>query len=393
MRFQAELGTEERRPHEESPRMIPSAVIGRHLTELDTPALCIDLERMEGNIRAMAGTHAQAGKHWRPHAKCHKSPAIAHQQIRAGGIGVTVAKVSEAEVFIQAGIPDVLIANMVVGRQKLERLAGLCRMGNPIVAVDHFAQAEALSEVCGQFGVRCRVILEINIGLNRVGVRPGHDTQDLSRGVSKLPHVDLVGVMGYEGHLLTIKDDAEKRDKIGSAMAILGETADRFKRDGLCADIVSASGTGSYQLTVNSPHLTETQAGGGTFADPFYLEQCSVTGLAPALMVIATVVSRPTLERAVLDSGRKTIHPDIYPPQVVGIAGGRKLSDATNPVLSAEHLTLELGPDSQNLVIGDKVILIPGYCDHTNVLHNFFYGVRNEVVECVWPLTARGCIQ
>ena len=363
------------------------------MADLDTPALCIDLDRMEANIRAMAATHARAGKQWRPHAKCHKSPAVAHQQLRAGAIGVTVAKVSEAEVFIQAGIPDVLIANMVVGRQKLERLAGLCRMGTPIVAVDHYAQAEALSEMCGRLGVRCRVILEVNIGLHRVGVRPGHDTQDLSRGVAGLPHVDLVVVMGYEGHLLTIADEAEKRDKIASAMAILGDTAERFQRDGLCADIISASGTGSYQITVDSPHITETQAGGGTFADPFYLEKCGVTGLEPALMVIATVVSRPTLERAVLDSGRKSIHPDIYLPQVVGVAGGRKLTDAVNPVLSAEHLTLELGPDSQNLVIGDKVILIPGYCDHTNVLHNFFYGVRNEIVECVWPLTARGCIQ
>lgn len=373
--------------------MIPSAVIGRHLAELDTPALCIELDRMEANIRAMAGAHAQAGKSWRPHAKCHKSPAIAHQQLRVGAIGVTVAKVSEAEVFIHAGIPDVLIANMVVGRQKLERLAGLCRMGTPIVAVDHFAQAEALSDVCGRLGVRCRVILEVNLGLHRVGVRPGHDTQDLSRGVAGLAHVDLVGVMGYEGHLLTIADEAEKREKIASAMAILGETSDRFQRDGLCADIVSASGTGSYQITVHSPHITETQAGGGIFADPFYIEKCGVTGLAPALMVIATVVSRPTLERAVLDSGRKSIHPDIYPPRVVGVAGGRRLTDAVNPILSAEHLALELGPDSQNLVIGDKVILIPGYCDHTNVLHNFFYGVRNEVVECIWPLTARGCIQ
>lgn len=373
--------------------MIPSAVIGRHLSELDTPALCIDLDRMEANIHVMASAHQRSSKHWRPHAKCHKSPAVAHQQIRAGAIGVTVAKVSEAEVYMQAGIPDVLIANMVVGEQKLNRLAGLCRMGTPILAVDHFAQAEALNQVCGRHGVRCRVILEINIGLNRVGVRPGPDTQDLARGVAKLPHIDLVGIMGYEGHLLTIADDSEKRKQIGTAMTILGENADRMRRDGLCCDIVSASGTGSYQLTIESPHITETQAGGGTFADPFYLEKCGVTGLEPALMVIASVGSRPTLERAVLDSGRKSIHPDIYPPQVVRIAGGRRLNDATNPVLSAEHLTLDLGPESQNLKIADKVVLIPGYCDHTNVLHNFFYGIRNDVVECVWPLTARGCIQ
>ena len=306
---------------------------------------------------------------------------------------MTVAKVSEAEVYVQAGIRDVLVANMVVGQQKLQRLAGLCRMAEMIVAVDHYAQAEALSQVCGQAGVRCRVILEVNIGLHRVGVRPGPDTRDLARGVATLPYIDLVGIMGYEGHLLTIADDAEKRKQLATAMAILGENADQMRRDGLSCDIVSASGTGSYQITVDSPHITETQAGGGTFADPFYLEECGVTGLEPALQLIATVVSRPTLERAVLDSGRKSLHPDIYPPTIVGIAGGRWLSDARNPVLSAEHLTLELGPESQDLKIGDKVVLIPGYCDHTNVLHDFFYGVRNEVVECVWPLTARGCIQ
>ena len=373
--------------------MIPSAVIGRHLSELDTPALCIDLDRMEENIQAMATAHKQGGKQWRPHAKCHKSPAVAHQQIAAGAIGVTVAKVSEAEVYIQSGIRDVLIANMVVGQQKLERLAGLCRFGNLIQAVDHFVQAEALSEVCGRLGVRCRVILEVNVGLNRVGVRPGPDTLNLARGVSKLPHVDLVGIMGYEGHLLTIAEEAKKRKLIMTAMAILGENADEMKRDGLCCDIVSASGTGSFQVTVDSPHITETQAGGGTFADPFYLEKCGVTGLTPALKVIATVVSRPTLERAVLDAGRKSIHPDIYPPSVVGIAGGRLITDAINPTLSAEHLTLELGPNSQDLKIGDKVVMVPGYCDHTNVLHDFFYGVRNEVVEVVWPLIARGCIQ
>lgn len=372
--------------------MLPSSVIGRHHIDLDTPALCIDLERFEANILAMATAHQQAGKTWRPHAKCHKSPAIAHQLIRAGAIGVTVAKVSEAEVYIQAGIPDVLIANMIVGRQKLLRVAAMCRAGRPIVAVDHFVQAEALSEVCGEYGVRCRVILEVDIGLARVGIRPGADTRELALGVSKLPHIDLAGIMGYEGHLLTLPEP-EKSEKIASAMAILGETREMFRREGLCCDIVSASGTGSYQLTIHSPHITETQAGGGIFADPFYLERCGVTGLQPALQLLATCVSRPKLERAVLDSGRKALHPDIHPPTIVRIAGGHPLSDAVKPTLSAEHLTLELGPASQNLKIGDKVILIPGYCDHTNVLHNFFYGIRNERVECVWPLVARGCLQ
>lgn len=369
-----------------------AAVVGRHYTELDTPALCIDLDQLEANIRSMATAHQQAGKNWRPHAKCHKSPAIAHQLVRAGALGVTVAKVSEAEVYIQSGIPDVLIANMIIGLPKLQRVAAMCRMGRPIVAVDHFVQAEALSQVCGQHGVRCRVILEVDLGLERVGTRPGPDTRDLACGVASLPHLELVGIMGYEGHLLTLTEP-EKSDRIASAMAILGETREMFRREGLCCDVVSASGTGSYQITLGSPHITETQAGGGIFADPFYLSRCGVTGLQPALQLLASVVSRPQLERAVLDCGRKALHPDIHPPTIVRIAGGRSLTDAVKPTLSAEHLTLELGPQSQNLRIGDKVVVIPGYCDHTNVLHERFYGLRNERVECVWPLLARGCLQ
>ncbi|RLS59298.1 MAG: DSD1 family PLP-dependent enzyme [Planctomycetota bacterium] len=373
--------------------MLPSAVIGRSVSELDTPSLCIDLDQLEANIAAMAATHRRAEKHWRPHAKCHKSPAIAHQLIAAGARGVTVAKVSEAEVFIQAGIPDVLIANLVVGTAKLDRLAALCRSGHPIATIDHYAQAEALSAACVRWNVRCRIVLEVNIGLDRVGTRPGPDTQELARGVARLPHLDFCGIMGYEGHLLTIADPDEKREKILSAMALLGQNAEALRKAGLSVEIVSASGTGSFQISVDSPHITETQAGGGIFADPFYLERCGVTGLQPALRLLATCVSRPTLERAVLDSGRKSLHPDIHPPAIVGIVGGRSLPDATRPMLSAEHLTLDLGPEAQNLRIGDKVALIPGYCDHTNVLHSWFYGYRKNVVECVWPLTARGCLQ
>ncbi len=373
--------------------MLPSAVIGRHISELDTPALCIDLDHMDANIQAMVATHRAAGKNWRPHAKCHKSPAIAHRLVAAGAIGVTVAKVSEAEVYIQSGIPDVLIANMVVGQAKLDRLASLCRSGRPIATVDHFAQAEALSRTCVRWGVRCRIIIEVNIGLDRVGTRPGHDTRELALGVATLPNLDFGGLMGYEGHLLTIADPVEKRDTIMGVLNVLGHMAELFRKDGLPVEIVSAGGTGSYQISVDNPSLTETQAGGGIFADPFYRDRCGVVGLEPSLRLIATCVSRPTLERAVLDTGRKALHPDIYPPSIVGIVGGRSLPDATRPTLSAEHLTLDLGPESQTLKIGDKVALIPGYCDHTNVLHNWFYGVRNDLVECVWPLTARGCLQ
>ncbi len=369
---------------------IPTVIasyIGRPKLELDTPALCIDLGLMEGNIRRMAEFLRRLGKSWRPHAKCHKTPAVALKEIAAGAIGVTVAKVSEAEVMAAAGIRDILIANMIVGQPKWERLAALCGCADPIVACDHFAQIEPLAAICARNGVTCRVIIEMNIGLDRVGTRPGRDTLDLALAVSKLNGIEFAGIMGYEGHLLRIENANEKRRQISDAMAVLAECADKLRRDGLRCDIVSAGGTGSYQISAECPGITELQCGGGIFADPFYLQGCNVSGLDSALTVLATVVSRPTLDRAVLDSGRKTLNPDVQLPIVKG------WPDATIKRLSAEHCELTLGPQSQNLKIGDKVELIVGYADFTTPLHDHFFGFRGERLEVVWPILGRGKLQ
>jgi D-serine deaminase-like pyridoxal phosphate-dependent protein len=361
--------------------------IGTEKQLLDTPILCIDLDAMERNIERMASYMAQRGKQWRPHEKCHKTPAIAHRQLAAGAIGVTCAKVSEAEVMAAAGIRDLLIANMVVGEPKLERVAALCRSADPIVACDHYAQAEPLAAVCRRRGVTCRVIIEVNIGLDRVGARPGRDTLELAQAIDRLEGVQLVGIMGYEGHLLRVEDQQQKRSQIVEAIGVLTHCRDLLLRSGLCCDVVSAGGTGSYQITSDCDGVTELQAGGGIFADPFYQRQCHVPGLESALTVLATVVSRPALDRAILDSGRKTLNPDHQMPVVKG------LTDAEPVRLSAEHCELRLGPESQNLRIGDKVELIVGYADFTTVLHDAFYGFRGDTLEVVWPILARGKLQ
>lgn len=367
--------------------------VGCHKSELDTPAYCIDLDVMEANIRMMSGFLRDSGKAWRPHAKCHKSPAIAHLELQAGAIGVTVAKVSEAEVYAQAGIRDILIANMIVGRPKLERVAALCRIADPIVACDHFVQAEALATVCRERGVTCRVIIEVNIGMDRVGIRPGSDFRDLARGMAGLPGLRFAGIMGYEGHLLRVENRAEKEERINSAIALLVEQRDVLLADGLPCEIVSAGGTGSFQITAACPGVTELQAGGGIFADPYYIRRTGLAGLEPALTVIGTVASRPKLERAVIDCGRKTMNQELEQPTVKGTVTGRALPDAVFTGLSAEHGILQLGPQSQDLKIGDKIEIIPGYADFTTPLHNEFFGLRNGIVECVWPITARGMLQ
>lgn len=366
---------------------------GRAVSELDTPALVVDLDALESNISAMAGFLSARGKGWRPHAKGHKSPEIARRQLQAGAVGVTVAKPSEAEVFVEAGVRDVLIAHCVVGGPKVERVARMCRQADLLAACDHYVQAEQLSHACRAAGVVCRVLIEINVGMHRTGVRPGPDARELARGIERLPGLRLAGLMGYEGHLLNVADPEEKRNSINSAMAMLAEVQEQLRSDGLPCEIVSAGGTGSYQISAAAPAVTELQAGGGIFADPFYTEACQTVGLAPSLSLVATVVSRPKLERAVLDCGYKSLSPLLHPPHVIGRVEGLPLPDAEITRFSAEHLTLTLGPGARDVKIGDKLLIRPGYSDLTTVLHERFYGVREGIVECVLPLAARGRLQ
>ena len=188
---------------------VSQSLIGASKFDLDTPLLCIDLDRMENNIRQMAESCRSHGVQWRPHEKCHKTPAIALKEIAAGAIGVTCAKVSEAEVMAAGGVRDILIANMIVGERKWERVASLCRHADPIVTCDHFAQVEPLASICKRHGVAPRVIIEVNLGLDRVGTRPGRETLELAQAISRLPGLRFAGIMGYEGHLLRIADPAE----------------------------------------------------------------------------------------------------------------------------------------------------------------------------------------
>src|SRR5258708_34768319 len=326
--------------------VVAQSLVGASKLDLDTPILCIDLERMESNILKMAGYCREHKVQWRPHEKCHKTPAIALKEIEAGAIGVTCAKVSEAEVMAAGGVRDILIANMIVGPRKLERVAALRRWADPIIACDHFAQVAPLAEICRSRGVEVRMLIEVNVGLDRVGVCPGKDTLELAQAIDKQKGVKLAGIMGYEGHLLQIADPAEKEQKIRENMALLVGCKEQIVKSGIPCGIVSAGGTGSYQYTVKCPGVTEVQAGGGIFMDPYYRVKCQVQDLDYALTVLATVVSRPTLERAILDAGRKTMNPDVALPVMVGY------DDAEVKRLSAEHCELKLGQKSQHLKIG-----------------------------------------
>jgi D-serine deaminase-like pyridoxal phosphate-dependent protein len=356
--------------------------LGADLADIDTPCLLVDLDILEANIRQLSDYCSSNGIQWRPHAKSHKSPDVARKIIAAGAIGLTCAKLGEAEVMAQAGIRDLLIANPLASPIKVRRLAALREIADPITLVDH-ADHVALLNTSLSPKQPVRVLIEIDIGMNRCGVQPGAPAVALARLVVDSPALEFAGIMGYEGHLLKIEDAAEKQRCIAESIGRLAQTKEALEQAGLSCPIVSAGGTGSFEITARQAGLTEIQAGGGIFMDLVYRRLCHVERLDYALTILATVTSRPAADRAIIDAGRKTMNQELHVPEISG------RDDLRITSLSAEHGILEVttGPGPR---VGDRIKLIPGYGDFTTVLHDRFYGLREGRLEAIWPLEARG---
>jgi D-serine deaminase-like pyridoxal phosphate-dependent protein len=361
--------------------------LGTPKEELDTPALCLDVAALDANIRDAVALCRRSGIAWRPHAKCHKSPDIARRLIDAGALGLTCAKLGEAEVFAAGGIHDLLIANPLAGSKKVERLVALRRKADPIACLDHLDQAVPISNAMQAAGLRVRAVLEIDLGLSRVGVPPGAAAAALAKQVAALPGIKFAGIMGYEGHLLTIADQAQKANKIRAALTQLTDTRKLLEQANLPCPIVSCGGTGSLPFAVLQPGITEVQAGGLIFMDAFYREQCKIGHFRQSLTLVVTVVSRPAPDRAIIDAGRKAMNIEIAMPLVKG------RDDIHVDRLSAEHGILRLEPSAQQLKIGDRLELVPGYGDLTTVLHNQFYALQDGKLHDIWPLPARGRLE
>ena len=356
--------------------------VGTSKYDLDTPVLLVDLDRMENNIRRMTDTFKEAGVNWRPHSKGQKVPAIAHQEIAAGAIGVTCAKLEEAEVMAAAGIKDILIANQVVGPIKVARLVNLCRHADVVATVDSLQNVREIDAAAGEIGVQPRVVVEVDVGTNRCGVDPGEAAVALSEEVDRSPNLRYAGLMGWEGHTAGMPDGPDKRAAVEKAVGMLTMSARMCGEAGLSVEIVSCGGSGTYWITSWIPGITEIQAGGGIFSDMFY----AAAGLKHefAMTVLTTVVSRPTPDRIVVDGGRKTMMIEVAKPRPMDILG------VANMGFSAEHTSITLDEPSESPRIGDKVEFIIGYGDTTVCLHDEMYGIRNGMVETAWPILGRG---
>ncbi len=351
-------------------------------SSLPTPALTIDLNALEDNLACMAHFFEDKPAKLRPHFKTHKCPILAHRQIRAGAIGMTCAKLGEAEVLVDAGISDILIANQIVDPAKIGRLAELARQSRLIVAVDQADNLRQISEAAMRAGSHVRIVIEVDVGLHRCGVQPGQAALDLARQAAQLAGIHFAGLLGYEGHAVQV-ENAEQRGHIArEAMGPLVETAELIRQAGLPVEIVSAGGTGTYDITGTFPGITEIEAGSYPFMDAKY-RRLSLP-FRNALSLLATVISTPTPDRAIIDAGLKALTTENGLPEVSSHPG------VTLVALNEEHGRLEVDPERVSLRVGDRVELIPSHVCTTVNLHDRYYVLQHGRLAEIWPITGRG---
>jgi D-serine deaminase-like pyridoxal phosphate-dependent protein len=351
-------------------------------SQIPTPALLIYQEVLEDNITLMAQFFKNYTAKLRPHFKTHKSPLLARKQIKAGAIGMTCAKVGEAEILVDAGIESILIANEIIDPVKIGRVAQLALKSQLIVAVDQADNLRMLSQAAQKTGSVIHVVVEIDVGMKRCGVQPGEAALSLARLASQLPGLHFSGVLGYEGQAVLISDREKRSRAARQAMQLLVETANLIRQAGLPVEIVSAGGTGTYDLTGIFPGITEVEAGSYLFMDTSYRR----LGLPfrCALTLLATIISMPSTHRAIIDAGMKVLSTDNGLPEVIARTG-LKLT-----ALHEEHGILEVDPTRTQLQVGERVELIPNHVCTTVNLHDRYYALRDDRLEVIWPITGRG---
>ena len=375
---------------------LPPAMPGMPLSEVDTPALLIDLDAFERNLKRMADAVSKAGVRLRPHAKTHKSPIIGQKQIALGAVGLCCQKVSEAAVMVEGGVQDVLVSNEVIGARKLDRLAALSRQARVIGCVDNPLGVSSMAAAAERHGARLDVLVEINVGASRCGVDPGEPAVVLAQLIAREKHLRFAGLQAYQGRAQHFRTIEERRTAIDEAISRSAATVKALKAAGLSCDIVGGAGTGTFEIEAASGVYNELQAGSYIFMDADYARNKRADGgpydtFEHALFVYATVMSMTQSDRAVVDAGLKSFTFESGPPEPVGFAG------AVYERPSDEHGNLNLAQANTRPGLGDKVRLIPGHCDPTVNLHDWYVGIRglegaSPVVESVWPVAARGAV-
>ena len=367
------------------------ALPGMDEGDIQTPCLILDLDALERNIVKM-GDYARAhGMRHRVHGKMHKSVDVAKLQERLGGaVGVCCQKVSEAEVFARGGIRDVLVSNQVRDPVKIDRLARLPKLGaRTIVCVDDVANVADLSEAAVRHGSQLEVFVEIDCGAGRCGVKTPEEVVAIAKAVAAAPGLKFTGIQAYQGAMQHLDKYEDRKAKLDAAIAQVKACVDALEAAGLKPELVSGGGTGSYYFESNSGVYNELQCGSYAFMDADYGRILDKGGnridrgeWENALFILTSVMSHVKADKAICDAGLKAQSVDSGLPVIFG------RDDVTYVKCSDEHGVID---DPQGVLkVGNKLKLVPGHCDPTCNLHDWYVGVRNGKVESLWPVSARG---
>ena len=353
------------------------------------PALILELDAFERNIESLNQALAGRSIRVRTHAKTHKCPEIALRQIKAGAIGVCCQKVSEAEAMVDGGVGDVLVSNEVVGAQKLARLARLAKRARIGICVDHPRQIEALGAAVQAEQAEVDVYVEIDVGARRCGVAPGAAALELARKIVATGGLRFAGLQAYQGSAQHVRTMPEREAKIAVAIEAARMTRAMIEADGIRCPVVTGAGSGSFMFEAASGVYDELQPGSYIFMDADYARNDWAPPLPRfehSLFVLTSVMSRPVPERAVVDAGLKASSVDSGLPTVWQRPGLEYVR------ASDEHGVIEAKSGAALPELGDKLLLVPGHCDPTVNLYDWYVCMRDGVVEAIWPITARGAL-
>ena len=356
--------------------------------DIPTPALLLDLDTFEHNVRTMASHVAARGRTFRPHAKTHKCPEIARRLIEAGAVGICAAKLGEAEVFAAAQIPGILVTTAVVGAAKILRAAALAsRMPDITFCADDEENVRALSTAAGSAGVTMNVAVDLYFG--RTGIEPGAPAAALAQVIDRLPNLHFAGLQSYDASASHIPDFADRRTRSQQSLARAVETRSLITKSGVACPFVSGGSTGTYMVDADIDGVTELQPGSFIFMDVDYSLIGGPDGppsrtFRHALTVITTVISRHS-STAIVDGGYKAFSTDRpFTPTPIALPG------VSYSWAGDEHGRLDLSAAPREIKVGDRLEFIPPHCDPTVNLYDRIYALRGDAVEDVWPIAARG---
>ena len=365
------------------------ALPGMDEADIQTPCLVVDLDALEKNIRTMGRYAKEMGVRHRVHGKMHKSVDIALLQEKLGdSCGVCCQKVSEAEVFARGGIKDVLVSNQVRAPAKIDRLARLPKLGaRAICCVDDIDNVADLSAATQTHSTQIECLVEIDCGAGRCGVQAGQPVVDIALAIAAAPGLKFAGIQAYQGAMQHLESFTERQSKTAIAVDMVASTIEMLKAEGLECDIVGGGGTGSYYFEGTSGVFNELQCGSYAFMDADYQtihdeEGKRISEFENALFILTSVMSHTKADKAICDAGLKVQSVDSGLPYIFN------RSDVEYIKCSDEHGVI--ADPGGVLKINEKLKLVPGHCDPTCNVHDYYVGVRNGKVETLWPVSARG---